>query len=75
MLYLLCFSDAGPGTGPHPVSEEELRAAFTGWDVSVDPDRILTRFEPQGVPAWLARIERTYGADDPVVSHVSPRAT
>jgi len=27
-LYVLCFSDAGPGTGPHPVSQDELRAAF-----------------------------------------------
>jgi SAM-dependent methyltransferase len=28
-LYVLCFSDAGPDTGPHPVSQEELRAAFS----------------------------------------------
>jgi len=27
-LYVLCFSDEGPDTGPHPVSQEELRAAF-----------------------------------------------
>jgi hypothetical protein len=27
-LYVLCFSDDGPDTGPHPVSQEELRAAF-----------------------------------------------
>jgi ubiquinone/menaquinone biosynthesis C-methylase UbiE len=62
-LYVLCFSDAGPGMiGPHPVSREELRAAFTrtrGWRVaSISPDRIQTRFEAQGVPAWLAKIER-----------------
>ena len=61
-LYVLCFSDIGPATGPHPVSEEELRAAFTrdgGWNVvSVSPDRIETRFDAQGVPAWLAWIER-----------------
>src|SRR5204862_3116425 len=25
-LYVLCFSDDGPGTGPHPVSQEALRA-------------------------------------------------
>ena len=33
-LYVLCFSDEGPGTGPHPITREELRAAFdpgTGW--------------------------------------------
>lgn len=62
-LYVLCFSDAGPGTcGPHPISQEELRAAFEhdgGWSVaSVEPDRIQTRFDAQGVPAWLAKIER-----------------
>jgi SAM-dependent methyltransferase len=61
-LYVLCFSDVGPGTGPHPISEEELRAAFKrsgGWSVaSVSPDRIQTRFDAHGAPAWLAKIER-----------------
>jgi len=62
-LYVLCFSDIGPpGTGPHPISQEELRAAFTrsgGWSVaSISPDRIQTTFAPQGAPAWLAKIER-----------------
>ena len=61
-LHLLCFSDAGPDTGPHPVAQEELRAAFTsssGWSVTaVDSDRLLSRFAPQGAPAWRARIER-----------------
>ncbi|MBV8988381.1 MAG: class I SAM-dependent methyltransferase [Solirubrobacterales bacterium] len=65
-LHLLCFSDVGPGTGPHPVSQTELRAAFTrsdGWSVaSVSPDRIQTRFDAQGSPAWLAKIERIYSA-------------
>jgi 2-polyprenyl-3-methyl-5-hydroxy-6-metoxy-1,4-benzoquinol methylase len=27
-LFVLCFSDVGPGTGPHPITREELRAAF-----------------------------------------------
>jgi SAM-dependent methyltransferase len=62
-LHVLCFSDVGPGTGPHPISEEELRAAFepgTGWSLaSISPDRCETRFAAQGVPAWLATIERT----------------
>ena len=62
-VYVLCFSDVGPGTiGPHPVSEEELRAPFTpsGWSVtSVSPERLQTRFDAQGAPAWLARIQRT----------------
>jgi SAM-dependent methyltransferase len=63
-LYVLCFSDAGPGTGPHPVSREELRGAFgagSGWSViSVDPDRVRTRFhDDNGAPAWLATIRRS----------------
>jgi SAM-dependent methyltransferase len=61
-LYVLCFSDIGPHRGPHPVSQEELRAAFKpggGWSVtSVSPDRIRTRFDARGAPAWLAKIER-----------------
>jgi SAM-dependent methyltransferase len=62
-LYVLCFSDVGPGTtGPHPVGEAELRGAFTrsgGWSVaSISPDRIQTRFDAHGAPAWLAKIER-----------------
>jgi SAM-dependent methyltransferase len=62
-VYVLCFSDAGPeACGPHPVSWEELSAAFEqdgGWSVaSVRPERLQTRFAPQGVPAWLATIER-----------------
>jgi SAM-dependent methyltransferase len=63
-LYVLCFSDDGPDPGPHPVSEDELRAAFgagSGWDVAaVEPDRIQTRFHgDDGAPAWLATVTRT----------------
>jgi SAM-dependent methyltransferase len=62
-LYVLCFSDDGPGTGPHPVSLEELAAAFgpgSGWDVAaIEPDRVQTRFHDDGgAPAWLATIKR-----------------
>jgi SAM-dependent methyltransferase len=61
-LYLLCFSDVGPDSGPHPISQEELRAAFTpnsGWSVAcISPDRSQTRFSAHGAPAWLAKIER-----------------
>jgi SAM-dependent methyltransferase len=61
-LYVLCFSDAQPDTGPHPISQQELRAAFdrsSGWSVSsLSPDRLRTRFDAQGAPAWLAKIER-----------------
>jgi SAM-dependent methyltransferase len=69
-LYVLCFSDIGPDTGPHPISEDDLRVAFTrsgSWSVaSLSPDRILTTFAPQGVPAWLATIERISSPDEDV---------
>lgn len=62
-LYVLCFSDDGPDTGPHPVSEDALRAAFdpsAGWRVAaIEADRVLTRFHDDGAPAWLATIRRT----------------
>lgn len=62
-LYVLCFSDEGPDTGPHPVSQKELRAAFnprSGWDVAaIEPARLQTRFhDERGAPAWLATIKR-----------------
>jgi SAM-dependent methyltransferase len=63
-LYLVCFSDAGPDTGPHPISQGELRAAFdpgSGWSViAIEPDRVQTRYHgDDGAPAWLATMERT----------------
>jgi SAM-dependent methyltransferase len=62
-LYVLCFSDEGPDTGPHPVSQDELRAAFspsTGWNVAaIEPDRVETRYHVGGAPAWVATMERT----------------
>jgi ubiquinone/menaquinone biosynthesis C-methylase UbiE len=61
-LYVLCFSDEGPDTGPHPISQEELRAAFnpsSGWHVAaIAPDRVHTRFHDDGAPAWFATIKR-----------------
>jgi SAM-dependent methyltransferase len=62
-LYVLCFSDHGPDTGPHPVTEQELRAAFdhsNGWNVAaLKPDRVQTRFhDHHGAPAWLATVKR-----------------
>ena len=61
-LYVLCFSDDGPDLGPHPISEEELRAAFNpgnGWNVAaIKPDRVQTRYHEDGAPAWLATIKR-----------------
>ncbi len=62
-LYVLCFSDEGPDTGPHPVSQEDLRAAFNpgaGWRVAaIERDRVQTRFHgDDGAPAWFATIKR-----------------
>jgi SAM-dependent methyltransferase len=61
-LYVLCFSDDGPDTGPHPVRQEELRAAFNpsnGWNVTaIEPDRIQTRYHDNGAPAWFVTIKR-----------------
>jgi SAM-dependent methyltransferase len=63
VLYVLCFSPDGPATGPHPVSQEELRAAFRpagGWEIAaIEPDRIQTRFrDGAGGPAWLVTVRR-----------------
>jgi len=61
-VYVLCFSDEGPDTGPHPITQAELRAAFnpnTGWNLrSIARDRVHTRFHENGAPAWLATIHR-----------------
>jgi SAM-dependent methyltransferase len=62
-LYVLCFSDVGSDTGPHPVSRDELAAPFgpgSGWNVArIEPDRVLTRFhDDHGAPAWLATVKR-----------------
>jgi SAM-dependent methyltransferase len=62
-LYVLCFSDVGSDTGPHPVSRDELAAPFgpgSGWNVAaIDQDRVLTRFHDEhGAPAWLATLTR-----------------
>jgi SAM-dependent methyltransferase len=68
-LYLLCFSDAEPGTqGPRRVSRAELDAAFAdGWTIeSVEPFRFEVRpdipdlaFSPGGPKAWFAVVRRT----------------
>lgn len=60
-VYVLCFSDTGPDIGPHPVSQDELAAAFEssdGWNViAIQPERLQTRFHSSGVAAWLATIK------------------
>jgi SAM-dependent methyltransferase len=43
-LYVLCFSDDGPGTGPHPVSQEVLRAAFNPGSDGLSPPSNRTGF-------------------------------
>ncbi|MFC7624208.1 class I SAM-dependent methyltransferase [Microlunatus sp. GCM10028923] len=61
LVHLLCFNDTTPGNGgPRHVSQAELRSAFRdGWRVvRIDADRYETKFDKQGAPAWLARIER-----------------
>jgi SAM-dependent methyltransferase len=63
-LYVLCFSDEGAETGPHPVSQHDLRAAFqpaSGWDVAaIEAERIMTRFHgDDGAPAWLVTVRRS----------------
>jgi len=67
-LFLLCFSDAEPGTvGPRRVSKEELHASFTkGWSVeSIEPSRFGVRpdmkdlpFSEGGPKAWFVVIRR-----------------
>jgi ubiquinone/menaquinone biosynthesis C-methylase UbiE len=61
-LYVLCFSDDGPDTSPHPVSQEELREAFTsttGWSVAaIELDRLLTRYHDDSARAWFATMRR-----------------
>jgi len=61
-VYVLCFSDNAPDTGPHPITREELRAAFNpsnGWNIAaLEPERIQTRIHADGAPAWFATIKR-----------------
>jgi ubiquinone/menaquinone biosynthesis C-methylase UbiE len=62
-LYVLCFSDDEPETGPHPVTRAELTESFSaesGWRVvAIEADRIQTRYhDEQGAPAWFATIKR-----------------
>lgn len=69
-LFLLCFSDAEPGThGPRRVSEKDLRSAFAhGWEVeSIEPSRFESvagipgaEFTPGGARAWFATIRRVH---------------
>jgi SAM-dependent methyltransferase len=62
-VHVLCFSDDGPDTGPHPISQHELRAAFNPgrvWNVvAIEPDRVQTRYHgDDGAPAWFATVTK-----------------
>jgi SAM-dependent methyltransferase len=67
-LFLLCFSDAEPGTqGPRRVSQQELHDAFAqGWAIeSLSPSRFEVRpdlkgltFSEGGPKAWFVVIQR-----------------
>ena len=62
-LYVLCFSDDEPETGPHPVTRDELVESFgsgSGWRIAaIDADRIQTRYhDDRGAPAWCATVKR-----------------
>ena len=61
-LHILCFRDAGEGSGPHPVARADLDAALwqgNGWVIkTVRDNRIIARFAPDGLPAWLVTAER-----------------
>ena len=61
-LLMLCFSDRVPGTaGPRRISRDEIHASFTdGWNVvSIELTPMDVLFSEDGIPAWLAVIERT----------------
>jgi SAM-dependent methyltransferase len=70
-LFLLCFSDAEPGTeGPRRVSRQELHDAFAdGWEVEstepvqieVNPEFKGATFSEGGPKAWFAVIRRNPG--------------
>lgn len=62
-LFLQCFRDSGEEAGPHPVSEATLRGTFAsavGWSITrLAHERIVTHFAPDGLPGWLATIDRS----------------
>ncbi|MFC9660127.1 class I SAM-dependent methyltransferase [Nocardia sp. NPDC127606] len=60
-LYVLCFSDTGPDTGPHPVTRQALTTPFDdnpAWHIAaIAPEHLRTRFA-DSTSAWLATIKR-----------------
>ena len=69
-LYLLCFSDAEPGTqGPRRISRREIEDTFSsGWEIeSIEPSRFEVRpdlnslnlnFSEGGPKAWFAVVRK-----------------
>jgi SAM-dependent methyltransferase len=65
-LHLLCFAESDSRTpGPHPVSRAQLSEPFAEspeWGLSsISAEELYARFAPQGLPAWLAEVERRAG--------------
>jgi SAM-dependent methyltransferase len=62
-VYVLCFGDDGTESSPHPISQDQLRAAFNpsaGWEIAdIRPETLLTNIHDDGAPAWLATVTRT----------------
>lgn len=62
-LYVLCFSEGATTPGPRPVSQAELRDSFGlehGWNVvTIESERLETRFNDHGTPCWLATMHRS----------------
>ena len=67
-LFLLCFSDATPGTqGPRRITQNELRSAFAqGWEIEsiesawfeVRPEAKQTRFSGEDPKVWFMVAQR-----------------
>lgn len=62
-LFVLCFRDDAPESeGPHPVTEPELRTAFTpdaGWRIAdLERSQIEVTFDIATFPAWLLTAQR-----------------
>ncbi|HEY2480282.1 MAG TPA: class I SAM-dependent methyltransferase [Solirubrobacterales bacterium] len=62
-LFVLCFRPAGAEeVGPHPVGEDELRAAFSaaaGWRLAdLERSQIEVTFDIGTFPAWLVTVDR-----------------
>jgi len=74
-FHMLCFSDlVPPGFGPRRIGRDEIRESFAdGWIVvTIEPARQDVLFTSDGIPAWLATIER---AGDRARVHPSRRTT